>query len=103
MDEKKLKNKQYYLDNREKILERNKKYYYDNIEIKKEYNRKYWELNKDKYLERRSKSAEYKTKHRLYYHNYYKIKDELPKDTKLKMKDIEVYNNSKQELTVYFN
>ena len=39
MDEKKLKNKQYYLDNREKILERNKKYYYDNIEIRKEYNK----------------------------------------------------------------
>ena len=47
-----MKNKQYYLDNREKILERNKKYYYDNIEIIKEYNRNYWELNKDKYLER---------------------------------------------------
>ena len=46
MDEKKLKNKQYYLDNREKMLERNKKYYYDNIEIRKEYNRKYWELIK---------------------------------------------------------
>ena len=103
MDEKKLKNKQYYLDNKEKILERNKKYYYDNIEIRKECNRKYWELNKDKYLKQRSKSAEYKTKHRLYYHNYYKMKDDLPKDTKLKMKDIEVYNNPKQELTVYFN
>ena len=55
MDEKKLKNKQYYLDNREKILERSKKYYYDNIEIRKEYNRNYWELNKDKYLEQRSR------------------------------------------------
>jgi len=103
MDEKKLKNKQYYLENKEKILERSKKYYYDNIEIRKEYNRNYWELNKDKYLEQRSKSAEYKTKHRLYYHNYYKIRDEIPKDTKLKMKDIVVYNNPKQELTVYFN
>ena len=103
MDEKKLKNKQYYLDNKEKILERSKKYYYDNIEIRKEYNRNYWELNKDKYLEQRSKSAEYKTKHRLYYHNYYKIKDELRNDTKLKMKDIVVYNNSNKELTVYFN
>ena len=60
MDEKKLKNKQYYLENKEKILERSKKYYYDNIEIRKEYNRKYWGLNKDKYLEQRSKSAEYK-------------------------------------------
>ena len=34
---KKEKRKKYYLDNRERILERNKKYYYDNIEIRKEY------------------------------------------------------------------
>jgi hypothetical protein len=65
MDEKKERRKQYYLDNRERILEKNKQYYYDNIEIRKEYNRNYWEINKDKYLERRSKNAEYKTKHRL--------------------------------------
>jgi hypothetical protein len=47
MDEKKERRKQYYLDNRERILEKNKKYYYDNIEIRKEYNRNYWEINKD--------------------------------------------------------
>ena len=57
MDEKKERRKQYYLDNRERILEKNKQYYYDNIEIRKEYNRNYWEINKDKYLERRSKNA----------------------------------------------
>jgi len=103
MEEKKERRKQYYLDNRERILEKNKQYYYDNIEIRKEYNRNYWEINKDKYLERRSKNAEYKTKHRLYYHNYYKIRDEIPEDTKLKMKNIEVHNNPKKELIVYFN
>ncbi len=43
---KKERRKQYYLDNRERILEKNTKYYYDTIEIRKEYNRNYWELNK---------------------------------------------------------
>ena len=31
----KAKRKQYYIDNRERILERNKQYYYDNIEERK--------------------------------------------------------------------
>jgi hypothetical protein len=95
---KKEKRKQYYLDNRERILERNKKYYYDNIEIRKEYNRNYWDINKDKYLERRSNDSEYKAKHRLYYHNYYKINHEV------KVKDIPIINNNiTKSLTVYFN
>jgi hypothetical protein len=94
---KKEKRNQYYLDNRERILERNKKYYYDNIEIRKEYNRKYWDINKDKYLEKRSNDAEYKAKHRLYYHNYYKTNHEV------KVKDIPIHNNVTKSLTVYFN
>jgi hypothetical protein len=31
----KEKRKQYYIDNRDKIIERNKQYYYDNIEERK--------------------------------------------------------------------
>ena len=62
MNEKKARRKQYYLDNRAKILERNKKYYYDNIEIRKEYNRKCLEIHKDKYLKQRSKDEEHKAK-----------------------------------------
>ena len=64
--------KQYYLDNKEKMLKRSKKYYYDNIEIRKEYNRNYWDTHKEKYLLQRSNDTEYKTKHQLYYHNYRK-------------------------------
>ena len=86
----KEKRKKYYLENRERILQKNKEYYHNNKEARQEYNNKYWEEHKKKYLERRSKNSEYKTKHRLYYHNYYKIKDEIPEDTKLKMKNIEV-------------
>ena len=99
----KEKRKKYYLENRERILQKNKEYYHNNKEARQEYNNKHWEEHKEKYLERRSKNAEYKTKHRLYYHNYYKIRDEIPEDTKLKMKDIEVHNNPKKELMVYFN
>ena len=54
----------------------NKKYYNDNIDIRKKYKRNYWELKK-KYLEQRSKNAAIRTQQRLYYHYYYKIKDEI--------------------------
>ena len=102
MDEKKERRKQYYLENRERILEKNKKYYYDNIEIRKEYNRKYWETHKDKYLKQRSKDEEYKTKHRLYYQTYYKERN-LSIEKQIKMNDITIYTNNSKELTVYFN
>jgi hypothetical protein len=67
-----------------------------NMKIRKKYNRNYWETNKDKYLEERSKNAEHhdKTKHRLYNHNYYIIREEIPEDTNLKMKDIEIHSNT---------
>ena len=49
----KEKRKQYYIDNRDKIIERNKKYYYDNIEERKKYNYEYWTLHGHKYIEER--------------------------------------------------
>ena len=49
----KEKRKQYYIDNRDKIIERNKQYYYDNREERKKYNYEYWSVNGHKYMEER--------------------------------------------------
>ncbi len=59
----KAKRKQYYIDNRERILERNKQYYYDNIEERKKYDNEYWSVHGHKYVEKRSNDNERKTKH----------------------------------------
>ena len=67
----KEKRKQYYIDNRDRIIERNKQYYYDNLEERKKYNNEYWALNGHKYLEQRSKDNELKLKHREYNNNIY--------------------------------
>ena len=53
----KEKRKQYYIDDRNKIIERNKKYYYDNIEEKQKYNAEYWSLNGHKYIEKRRENC----------------------------------------------
>jgi len=98
----KEKRKQYYLENREKILKKNKEYYYNNKEARQKYNNKYWEEHKEKYLEARSKNNEYKTKHRLYYHIYYKEKQQLT-NKKIQMKEIVVHTNPNKNFTVYFD
>ena len=64
------KRKQYYLNNRDKILQRNKQYYYDNKEERQRYNNEYWALNGHKYVEKRSKDDEFKSKQSEYYRNY---------------------------------
>jgi hypothetical protein len=51
----KEKRKQYYLNNRDKILQRNKQYYYDNKEEKQAYSNEYWALHGHKYIEERKK------------------------------------------------
>ena len=51
----KEKRKQYYIDNRDRILERNKQYYYDNREERLKYNYEYWSVNGHKYIEERKK------------------------------------------------
>ena len=66
----KEKRKQYYIDNRDKILARNKQYYYDNIEERQRYNKEYWSLNGHKYVEKRSKDDEFKSKQSEYYRKY---------------------------------
>ena len=42
------KRKEYYKNNRNKILNYCKQYYYDNIEARKEYSRGYWIKNKER-------------------------------------------------------
>jgi len=51
----KEKRKKYYIDNRDRIIERNKKYYYNNIEERKKYNYEYWSIHGHKYIEERKK------------------------------------------------
>ena len=48
----KEKRQQYYIDNRDKILQRNKNYYNDNKEERQRYNAEYWSLNGHKYVEK---------------------------------------------------
>ena len=49
----KEKRQQYYINNRDRIIERNKQYYYDNLEERKKYNYEYWSVNGHKYMEER--------------------------------------------------
>ena len=46
----KEKRKQYYIDNRDKIIERNKKYYHDNKDERQKYNREYYYDNRQERL-----------------------------------------------------
>ena len=46
----KQKQKQYYMDNRDKIIQRNKQYYYDNKVERQRYNNEYWALHGHKYI-----------------------------------------------------
>ena len=80
----KEKRKQYYLNNRNKIIERNKqyyynnrekrlKYYYDNREERIKYNYEYWSLNGHKYVEKRRNDDNYKLKHYECCKNYREI------------------------------
>ena len=56
----KEKRKQYYINNRDRIIERNKQYYYDNREERKKYNYEYWSVNGHKYMEERKEKRKNK-------------------------------------------
>jgi len=65
------KRKQYYIDNRNKIIERNKQCCYDNIEEKQRYNAEYWSLNCHKYIEKRKENCKiYREKNISKYNEY---------------------------------
>jgi hypothetical protein len=69
---------EYYLKNREKILEYNKKYYWEHLQEKKDYNRKYNELhtyerfirNQKNFVKQRPKSKYIKKEHTTIIFNY---------------------------------
>ncbi len=48
----KQKRKQYYIDNRDRIIQRNKQYYYDNKVERQRYNNEYWALHGHKYIKK---------------------------------------------------
>ena len=66
------RSQQYYIDNKERIKNKSLQYYYDNQETRKKYNNDYWAEHKQKYLEERKHSIQYKNKQREYYeiHKY---------------------------------
>ena len=56
----KEKRKQYYLNNRDRILQRNKQYFYDNREERQAYSNEYWSVNGHKYIEERKEKRKNK-------------------------------------------
>ncbi len=66
--------KQYYQNNKDKIIETNKKYYYDNREALLHYYASISHI----YIEKRRHDREYKAKQREYYKTYYQVYKERP-------------------------
>ena len=56
----KEKQKKYYIDNRDKLLEKSKEYYNNNKEVRQKYNNENWALHKHKYLQARSINNEHR-------------------------------------------
>ena len=56
------KSKQYYHDNKDKILEKSKQYYHDNKEERQKYNNEYWALHGHIYMQKRSVDQNMKEK-----------------------------------------
>jgi hypothetical protein len=75
-------NKEWYNNNKERILKKKKEWYYDNIEHNKKYNKEYYKINKEYYKIYREKNKE-------------KFK-EYCKNNKDKQK--EYYNNNKNKI-----
>jgi hypothetical protein len=65
----KERRKQYYLNNREKILEKSKQYYHDNKEERQKYNNEYWALHGHIYMQKRSVDQNMKEKREKYYND----------------------------------
>ena len=72
--------KQYYINNKDRLLEKSKQYYHNNKEVRQQYNNEYWALNGHKYIEQRSKNNEHKKKQREYNEKYKEINKSIHKD-----------------------
>ena len=103
----KEKRKEYYEKNKERIKERNKQYYHDNKEVRQEYNRNYWSINGQKYIEQRKNTVDHKTVYLKYkeYHKKYNLKNasEIHQKYVHKFYNLNIYNNDKKDIIVYFN
>jgi hypothetical protein len=60
----KEKRRQYYINNRDRIIEKSKQYYNDHKEESLKYNNEYWSLNGHKYVQKRTKDENIKIKKR---------------------------------------
>jgi hypothetical protein len=56
----KEKMKQYYLNNKDKLLTYSKQYYYENREKRQKYNYECWSINGHKYIEERKEKRKTK-------------------------------------------
>jgi hypothetical protein len=89
----KEKRRQYYINNRDRILEKSKQYYNDHKEESQKYNNEYRSLNGHKYVLKRTKDENIKIKNREYYNNN--------KD-KLIIQNKQSYYNNREERLQYF-
>ena len=96
-NDKKEYRKKYYLNNRDKVLQRNKNYYYENKEERQRYNTEYWNLNGHKYVEKRRKDKDYISKHNEYCRNY------RERNKKVKPQNNFLKSAPLNEIIVYFN
>ena len=88
----KEKRKQYYIDNRDRIIERNKQYYYDNKEERQKYNNEYWALHGHKYIEKRNSDENIKERRKKYYNDN---KDKLLPQSK------QYYHDNRESILKY--
>ena len=88
----KEKRKQYYIDNRDRIIERNKQYYYDNKEERQKYNNEYWALHGHTYMQKRSVDQNMKEKRKKYYNDN---KDKLLPQSK------QYYHDNRESILKY--
>jgi hypothetical protein len=101
----KEKRKQYYIDNRDRILERNKKYYHDNKDERQKYNREYWASNGQKYVEKRMKDPDYVSKYTEYNKIYRERRKQIYVDNRkiILERNKQYYYDNRQERLKYNN
>ena len=106
MDIKKVKRKEYYEKNKERIKEVNRQYYHDNKIERQEYNRNYWSINGQKYIEARKNTLDHKKIYmkNIEYHTEYTKKIAVKKSGEYieKRYGITTQNNNNKSLIVYF-
>ena len=101
----KEKSKQYYIENRDKIIERNKKYYHDNKDERQKYNREYWASNGQKYVEKRMKDPDYVSKYTEYNKIYREKSKQIYVDNRkiILERNKQYYYDNRQERLKYNN